>query len=261
MNVESVVIQTATDATTTSSLRFGVNVFTRTARFADVFRVFVALCALFTLCSGCCSGVATRGGTATAVGAFEPDQPNPLFVETRDAESLWDAIVDVIDNYYVIETEIPVRTYERQDASGQVYVYRTEGRLETKPSIMGGVQEPWRKNGAQCGDRWFATFQTVRSSAVVRVVPEGEGFFVYLSVFDEIEDMPRPIGASVGYNLKFREDVSQLSQPVGERANSEGWIPVGRDDDLEGRIMKELAWRVGTPRTVLHAGLDSDLVP
>ena len=126
---------------------------------------------------------------------------------------------------------------------------------------MGGVQEPWRKNGAQCGDRWFATFQTVRSSAVVRVVPEGEGFFVYLSVFDEIEDMPRPIGASVGYNLKFREDVSQLSQPVGERAKSEGWIPVGRDDDLEGRIMKELAWRVGTPRTVLHAGLDSDLVP
>ncbi|MBR0224887.1 MAG: hypothetical protein IJL92_02385 [Thermoguttaceae bacterium] len=227
----------------------------------------VASCLTFTLCvltllGGCCAAGGTRGGGATAVGAFEPEQPNPLFVETQDNEALWDAIVDVIDNYYVIETEIPVRAFERQDSNGQTYVYRTEGRLETKPSIMGGVQEPWRKNGApQCCDRWFATFQTVRSSAVVRVVPEGKGFFIYLSVFDEIEDMPKPMGSSVSYNLKFREDVSQLSQPVGERAKSKGWIPVGRDDELETYIMKELAWRVGAPRAVLHAGVDSDLVP
>ena len=243
-----------------SDVETGTNATSQSTRRAVLLLVFVVL-GVSSLSLGCCSAVATRGGNATAVGAFEPDQPNPLFVETRDAEALWDAIVDVIDNYYSIETEIPVRTYERQDSNGQVYVYQTEGRLETKPSIMGGGQEPWRKNGARCEDRWFATFQTVRSSAIVRVVPEGEGFFVYLSVFDEIEDMPRPIGSSVGYNLKFREDVSQLSQPVGERAKSKGWIPVGRDDDLEGRIMKELAWRVGTPRTVIHAGLDSDLVP
>lgn len=254
MNVWRKIVRITSDGET------GTNALTLSPRRVVLLFFLVALCVYLFSLTGC-SGFPARGGNATAVGAFEPDQPNPLFVETRDAEALWDSIVDVIDNYYVIETEIPVRTYERQDSNGQVYVYRTEGRLETKPSIMGGVQEPWRKNGARCEDRWFATFQTVRSSAVVRVVPEGEGFFVYLSVFDEIEDMPRPIGASIGYNLKFREDVSQLSQPVGERAKSKGWIPVGRDDDLEGRIMKELAWRVGTPRTVIHAGLDSDLVP
>lgn len=208
-----------------------------------------------------CSSVGSRGGNATSVGAFEPESPNPLFVETQDDAALWDAIVDVIDNYYEIETEVPTRAFERQDVNGRIYVYRTEGRLETKPSIMGGVQEPWRKNGAQYDNRWFATFQTVRSSAVVRVVPEGDGFFVYLSVFDEIEDMPKPIGSNVSYNLKFREDVSQLSQPVGERAKSKGWIPIGNDSDLETRIMKELAWRVGAPRATLHAGVDSNLTP
>ncbi|MGI6401854.1 MAG: hypothetical protein ACOX0A_07080 [Thermoguttaceae bacterium] len=218
----------------------------------------IALCVA--ACVGCASGVAP-GGNAVAVGAYEPDQPNPLFVETQDADALWDAIVDVVDNYFIIDVEQPMRTYERYDSTGRRYLYRTEGRLETKPSIMGGVQEPWRQNRAEGANRWFATFQTVRSSAVVRVVPEGEGFFVYLSVFDEIEDMPRPMGASVGYNLKFRDDVSQLSSPVGERAKSKGWIPVGRDDDLERRMMNELAWRVGTPRTVIHAGVDSDLVP
>ncbi len=230
-------------------------------------RARIASCLLCALCAvvplGCCCSSQTftaRGGNATGVGAYDPEQPNPLFVETRDPEALWDAIVDTLDNYYVIETEIPVRTYE-QDSGGQTYLYRTEGRLETRPSIMGGVQEPWRKNGASCGNRWFATFQTVRSSAVVRVVPEGEGFFIYLSVLDEIEDMAKPIGSSIGYSQKFREDVSQLTQTVGERAPSKGWIPIGRDDDLERQIMEELAWRVGTPRTVLHAGLDSDLSP
>lgn len=208
---------------------------------------------------GCASGV-SRGEGARA-GAFDPDQPNPLFVETKDSEALWDAIVDVIDDYFVVETEIPPRTYERQDASGRTYVYQTEGRLETRPSIMGGVQEPWRKNGAQGGGRWFATFQTVRSSAVVRVAPEGDGFFVYLFIYDEIEDMPRPIGSNVGYNLKFRDDVSQLSQSPGARATSKGWISLGRDDELEGRVMKELAWRVGAPRTVAHSGVDSELKP
>ncbi len=228
----------------------------KSARFAAALALACA-----TIPCACRTPENAQYAPAKGVGAFEPEQPNPLFVETTDPYALWDAVVDVIDNYYVIESEIPVRVYERQDTDGRSYQYRTEGRLETEPSIVGGVLEPWRKNGHECGSRWEATFQTMRTSAVVRVVPEGEGFFVYLSVFQEIEDLPRPLGSTVGYHQQFNDDVSQLTQPVGEYAQSRGWIPRGRDEELERTIMRELAWRVGAPRAVLHAGVDSNLTP
>ncbi len=210
---------------------------------------------------GCCAIRERYNRLDVPVGAYEPEQPNPLFVQTDDPEALWDAIVDVIDNYFVISTENPVRTYERTDENGKRYYYRTEGRIDTEPSIMGGVQEPWRRNGSECGDRWFATFQTVRSYAYVRVTPEEKGFFIYLTINREIEDMPRPIGSNVDYNLRFNDDLSQLSQAVGERSPSKGWIDAGRATDLEARVMKEIAWRVGVPRTVIHEGIDANLQP
>ena len=73
--------------------------------------------------------------------------------------------------------------------------------------------------------------------------------------------MPRPIGSNVDYNLRFNDDLSQLSQAVGERSPSKGWIDAGRATDLEARVMKEIAWRVGVPRTVIHEGIDANLQP
>ena len=223
----------------------------------------LAIAALFALsCAGgcCCLGQPQRGPDVE-LSAFDPDMPNPLFVQTKDVDALWDAIVDVVDNYYDIETESPPRSYEQIGKDGSTYQYRTEGRLDTKPSIVGGATEPWRKNSAQCGEKAFATFQTVRSSAIVRVVPEGEGFFVYLSIYEEIEDQPNPMGAKVGFDMQFNDDLSKLQQAVGERKRSRGWIPVGRNQEQESRILKEIGWRAGVARTILHSGVDSNLTP
>lgn len=228
--------------------------------------VTVTVLLVLTTLAGCCctqqtNGSGWTGKPAKGVGAYDPQTPNPLFVQTSDAQWLWDAAVDVLDNYYQIEVENPIRTYERVGQNGQTYVYQTEGRIDTKPSIMGGCQEFWRKNRADCGNRLFATLQTVRSTAVMRITPEANGFFVYLTVYDELEDMPKPIGSRVGYNLNFNDDLTQLSQPTGEYSASKGWITIGRDEDLERRIMKELAWRVMNPRSALHVGVDAELTP
>lgn len=212
---------------------------------------------------GCCC-LADRDaerGAGVELGAFDANYPNPLFVKTQDAQSLWEAIVDVVDNYYDIDVENPVRSYEQVGSDGAVYHYQTEGRLDTKPSIVGGASEPWRKNSAECGKKCFATLQTVRSSAVVRVVPESGGFFVYLAVYEELEDLPHPIGASVGCDMQYNDDLSKLRQTVGERQPSKGWIPVGRNKEQEARILKEIGWRAGVERTVLHEGVDANLRP
>ena len=58
---------------------------------------------------GCCAIRERYNRLDVPVGAYEPEQPNPLFVQTDDPEALWDAIVDVIDNYFELTSE-PTRT-------------------------------------------------------------------------------------------------------------------------------------------------------
>lgn len=220
---------------------------------------WAALCVCLVGCYGVSSGGKSK--TGISVAAFEPETPNPLFVKTADHELLWDAVVDVVDNYFVVENETPIRSFEKTDKDGRVYVYMTEGRIDTKPAIVGGVLEPWRKTAATCEQRWRAEFQTTRSTAVVRIVPEETGFFVYLSIYDELEDLSKPIGSTVDYNINYNDDLTQIEQPVGEYQRSKGWITTGRNTELETAILKEIAWRVGVPRTVLHEGAGSDLTP
>ncbi|MBQ8285046.1 MAG: hypothetical protein IJZ10_01950 [Thermoguttaceae bacterium] len=199
-----------------------------------------------------CAGVPSEPTPPLSVGTYNDAAPNPLFVQTADPDYLWNAVVDVVDNYFEIEFETPIRVFERETENGERFTSRAEGRIDTKPTIAAGVLEPWRKNSVACEDRWLATFQTIRRSAVVRVVPDAAGYLIYLSVYNEIEDLKTPMGATIGFNQNFIDDFSQLTQPVGERAASRGWIPTGRDARLEKRMLEEIAWRLGNPPTLLH---------
>ena len=199
-----------------------------------------------------CAGVPSESTPDFSVGTYNDAAPNPLFVQTADSDSLWNAVVDVVDNYFEIKFETPIRVVERETENGERFTSRAEGRIDTKPTIAAGVLEPWRKNSVTCDDRWLATFQTIRRSAVVRVVPDGGGYLIYLSVYNEIEDMKTAMGATVGFNQIYLDDFSRLTQPIGERAASKGWIPMGRDANLEKRMLEEIAWRLGNPPTLVN---------
>ncbi|MBR4834605.1 MAG: hypothetical protein IKU86_09810 [Thermoguttaceae bacterium] len=199
-----------------------------------------------------CAGVPSEPTPDFSVATPNDAAPNPLFVQTSSPEYLWNAVVDVVDNYFEIKFESPIRVFERQTESGERFTSSAEGRIDTFPTIAAGVLEPWRKNSVDCEDKWLATFQTIRRSATVRVVPDSAGYLIYLSVYNEIEDLKNPMGATVGFNEIYIDDFSQLTQPVGERATSRGWIPTGRDSALEARMLEEIAWRLGNPPTLLQ---------
>ncbi|MBR5242917.1 MAG: hypothetical protein IKW13_01660 [Thermoguttaceae bacterium] len=199
-----------------------------------------------------CAGVPSEPSPDFSVGTYNDAAPNPLFVQTADSDYLWNAVVDVVDNYFEIEFETPIRVFERETENGERFTSRAEGRIDSKPIIAAGVLEPWRKDSVTCDDRWLATFQTIRRSAVVRVVPDGAGYLIYLSVYNEIEDMKTAMGATIGFNQIYLDDFSRLTQPIGERAASKGWIPIGRDANLEKRMLEEIAWRLGNPPTLLN---------
>lgn len=206
-----------------------------------------------------CASVPSEPTPDFSVGTPNEAAPNPLFVQTSSPEYLWNAVVDVVDNYFEIRFETPIRVFERQTENGERFTSSAEGRIDTYPAIAAGVLEPWRKNSATCDDRWLATFQTIRRSATVRVVPDSAGYLIYLAVYNEIEDLKNPMGSTVGFNEIYIDDFSQLTQPVGERATSRGWIPTGRDAALETRMLEEIAWRLGNPPTLVRKS--TSLVP
>lgn len=199
-----------------------------------------------------CAGVPSEPTPELSVGTYNDAAPNPLFVQTSDPDYLWNAVVDVVDNYFEIKFETPIRVFERETENGERFTSRAEGRIDTKPTIAAGCLEPWRKNSVTRDDRRLATFQTIRRSAVVRVVPDAAGYLIYLSVYNEIEDMKTAMGATIGFNQNYIDDFSHLTQPIGERAASKGWIPMGRDANLEKRMLEEIAWRLGNPPTLLN---------
>ncbi|MBR5627219.1 MAG: hypothetical protein IKW74_06325 [Thermoguttaceae bacterium] len=196
------------------------------------------------------------------IGALQEDNVNPLFVRTDNEQYLWEAIVDVIDNYFPIAEESPVRSLKKQTSDGTVYYSRTEGRIDTKPVIAAGLLQPWRKTSVDVCQRLEATLQTERRYAVVRVVPEDNGYLIHLAVYNEIENLPQPMNSGItGNNMTFGNDINQIEQPAGETAPAKGWIPIGRNYDLEQYILKELAWRINNPPSLVNEPKSPQLVP
>lgn len=189
---------------------------------------------------------AAVGGCAVGPPFLEPSAnpvliayPNPMLVPSRDAEAVWENVVDVVDDYFRIdvpETE-PVRL-----AAGLF----TEGRLRTFPEVASTLLEPWRQDSADTYEKLESTLQSIRRQARVRVVPANEGFWIEVAVFKELEHVAQPAHASAGA-ATFRNDSSltRVISAVGEQEIHEGWIPMGRDPALEQRILAQLHERFG----------------
>jgi hypothetical protein len=180
---------------------------------------------------------------ATLVGcAWNPPGPqmpiaNQTLVPVTNPDFAWDQIVDVVDDYFEIKREDRVR---------QVSDVITEGRIETWPVVGATYFEPWRRDSVGAYERSLATLQTIRRTAVVRVLPAPNGYVVDVAVFKELEDLKQPEHSTAGA-ASFRNDSSPqgFSEPVGMQPLELGWIPLGRDPALEQRILEKLNARLG----------------
>ena len=79
-----------------------------------------------------------------------------MLVQGGDHQSLWETVSDVIDDYFKIEREEPVRLI------GDTL---TEGRLETFPEPSPTILEPWRLDTASREQRIENTLQSIRRRA------------------------------------------------------------------------------------------------
>lgn len=157
--------------------------------------------------------------------------PNPLPVTVADPHVVWEAVVDVVDDYFRIMEEQPVRV---------VGTTATEGRLATFPEPAATILEPWRRDSVGCYDRLKSTVQSIRRYAQVRVAPGQGGYWIDVAVFNELEDA-RPFRSTAGAaTFNYDAGLVRVVEPIAEQEVNRGWIPYGRDDLLEQRILGHL---------------------
>ena len=163
---------------------------------------------------------------------------NPLYVPLSDREFMWNQLVDTIDDYFRIDYEERVRL-----EAGIL----TEGRIETLPEIGSTVLEPWRKDSTHGYEKAYASLQSMRRRAVVRVRPQADGgYLVDVAVFKELEDVSRPEYSTVDLEGLRHDGTIQRSHSRFEAdAVTIGWIPLGRDTQLEQVILSKLRGRLG----------------
>lgn len=167
--------------------------------------------------------------------------PNPLVIPIANSELAWDQLADVVSTYFRISREQPV-----QLADGLL----TEGYIETPSQAGATLLEPWRKDSAGAFNRWESTFQTIRRRAYVRVAPTAGGWAIEPQVFKELEDLPYPEHASAGL-ASLRSDnalPTDRVDPVSLTRESQQWIPLGRDEPLEQKMLREIHDRLTTGR-------------
>lgn len=174
--------------------------------------------------------------------------PNPAPVPNVEPEFLWNQIVDTVDDYFQIDEE------QRAQKSGTAWM---DGKLTTVPDIGSTYLEPWRRETTLGYQRLQSTFQTIRRTAIVTVIPDVSGYRIGVEVKKDLEDVDRSQYSAEG-SASVRHDgaVVRSDQGLVGAPITLGWIPIERDTELEQKILREIVGRVtnvGPPqKRLLH---------
>ena len=188
-------------------------------------RLLLAMSCLLLAVSGC------------AMSRVTPVCANPVRIPPMPRDFVWEQVVDVVDDYFDIDRE------ERGRVIGDVV---TVGRIDTFPAVGSTLLEPWRGDSVTAYDRLESTLQSIRRRAVVQVIPAEDGsVLIDVAVFKELEDVPRPEGAPVASaTFRYDQSLQRFSEPVGGQPVPLGWIGVGRDCNLEKKMISQIVARL-----------------
>lgn len=188
-----------------------------------------------------------RGGCLLAVGwtgcASVPPLENPVLVRPDEGvenpvlvspglptpggyAAVWEKVLDAVDDYFELNPGT-----------------RYGGQVETLPRVAPGYEQPWKPGSPDARERLLATFQSIRHYARIEVQPgEHGGYRVYVEVYKQLEDVPRPSQALVG-GAAFREAPTvdrRLEVATVTSAPGRGWIDAGRDPAFEQVLLRKI---------------------
>lgn len=194
------------------------------------------------------AGWLAAGAMAAAGGcASVPPVDNPVLVRPKVSDppgtaeqptgrpgcagydEVYERALDALDDYFEI---IPGSRYARE--------------IRTYPRVAPGYEQPWKPGSPDAGERWTATFQSVRHFAIVRLADADGGYRVTVEVYKELESVGIPL-QSLGGPAAFRSAplADRTSDTLTGPATAERqWAPAGpaphRDFAFEQAILKKI---------------------
>ncbi len=156
-----------------------------------------------------------------------PRVENPVYVPLgpQSYGNVFEKVIDIVDEYFEI-----------------AYANRYDGTIRTFPQISPGFEQFWKPGSPDFDQRLEATLQTIRHRAdIVIQAAEDGGYFVSVTVYKELEDLPRPVRATAGA-ATFRSDntVERQYEVIDPTVFESNWIPLGRDLPLEQEILQKI---------------------
>jgi len=167
---------------------------------------------------------------------FSNQVNNPVFVPMVDRYLVMDQVSDELDDYFRIKSEQRIRLAEN---------VLTEGWIRTHPTIGSSVLEPWRKDSTPGYEKLHSSLQTIRRLAEVRVIPVANGYSIDVKVYKELEDMPQPEHSTINaVQLRHDSSLDIYDNNAFDAPINRGWIPLGRDFNLEQKILANIQSRI-----------------
>ena len=158
----------------------------------------------------------------TRIFSPRPVAENPLVVPNSDFEAVWNKTVAVVDKYFDIARE-----------------NRLSRTIETQPKMGATLLEPWSGDSVGFSERLESSLQTIRRFAIIKIDPAPTGgYLVKVEVRKELEDLVKPDRQAAGRAV-FNNDfpVNRAREIIGPVPVPAGWIPRGRDPNLEQAIL------------------------
>jgi len=150
---------------------------------------------------------------------------NPVYVAASNHDVVWEKTIDVL------------HSFQFQVARDN----RLDGIIETEYKVGSGLLEPWHAESVGFENRLESTLQSIRRRVFVSITPADGGFLVSVEAFKELEDLPgiaanSPGGATFQESAPLQRDLNLVT---GQTTPS-GWIPQGREIDLEQALLARL---------------------
>lgn len=154
-----------------------------------------------------------------------PPIPNPLPVPSGDFDVVWNKTVAEVNKHFPLASE-----------------NRLARTIRTDSVMTGTLIEPWATDSATFRDRLESTLQTIRRFAVVHLEPGPTGgYLVKVEVYKELEDLAKPASQPAGRAAYYNDfPVNRTREVIGTVPTPFGWIPMGRDPNMEQRILAEI---------------------
>jgi hypothetical protein len=150
---------------------------------------------------------------------------NPILVPAGNEQRIWERTIDVLHDYrFQIARE-----------------NKLDGVIETEYKVGSGLLEPWHRDSVGRENQLESTLQSIRRRVFVSITSSEGGYLVAVEAFKELEDLAGLAAISSG-GATFQESTPlqrDLNLVVGQSTPS-GWIPLGRDIELEQDMLIRL---------------------